>query len=227
VGHVTLTLDDGLACQIEHALPVLNELKVRATFFLPVIPKDLAYDPPKMFDTRFRSEVWREAISQGHDVGSHAVHHESREAMEKWDAYRAYLEAIRAIEFLEAELGNKVVSHAYPKGFYTPSIQAAVKKFTKQARGVEHSEGVEKGKFDRYDIPTICMGRWNTRLLPDVLNVVAQTDKWLNLTFHGIGPDDTQVHNMPTEDFRWLLREIKGRGVPIVTFAEGAELYAG
>ena len=59
---VVLTYDDALTSQLDHAVPVLDAVGFKATFFL-VGPK-LA-DVPR----------WRAAAAEGHELGNHTIFH--------------------------------------------------------------------------------------------------------------------------------------------------------
>ncbi len=68
-GAVSLTFDDGLASQLERAIPLLNEYGLQATFYL---------NPPKDGDEsawQDRLAPWRKAARQGHEIGNHSLGH--------------------------------------------------------------------------------------------------------------------------------------------------------
>src|SRR4026209_1576495 len=72
-GAVSLTFDDGLDSQREVALPILRELRLRATFYVnPVGSED-----DRNIDTTWRDglERWRTASSSGHEIGNHSLLH--------------------------------------------------------------------------------------------------------------------------------------------------------
>ena len=63
-GAVSLTFDDGVASQLELAIPLLNRYGLTGTFY--VNPRD---------DYATQLLPWREAAQQGHEVGNHTVNH--------------------------------------------------------------------------------------------------------------------------------------------------------
>jgi hypothetical protein len=64
-GAVSLTFDDGRASQFSKAVPLLNELGLKATFYLN----------PKGDDWLADLAPWREVAKAGHEVGNHTVNH--------------------------------------------------------------------------------------------------------------------------------------------------------
>lgn len=60
---ICLTFDDGMSSQLQEAIPTLNALKLRGTFFLNSIP-----------DNRM-ADQWRKAAQQGHELGNHTLFH--------------------------------------------------------------------------------------------------------------------------------------------------------
>ena len=60
---VSLTYDDGLNSQLDNALPALDRLNLKATFFLT---RDNV--EPRLGD-------WRKAAGDGHEIGDHTVDH--------------------------------------------------------------------------------------------------------------------------------------------------------
>ena len=64
VGAVSLTFDDGHRSHLETAIPILNELGLRGTFY--VNPHE---------DCAEWLRPWRDAHGQGHEIGNHTISH--------------------------------------------------------------------------------------------------------------------------------------------------------
>ncbi|MDP7399235.1 MAG: polysaccharide deacetylase family protein [Lentisphaeria bacterium] len=64
-GAVSLTFDDGRPTQLEHAVPVMDRLDLRGTFYLV----------PSGDDWRERLEPWCDVARSGHEIGNHTVSH--------------------------------------------------------------------------------------------------------------------------------------------------------
>src|ERR1700761_946199 len=62
---VVLTYDDAIDVDLDHALPVLDSLKLKATFYLigssSVVSK--------------RMDEWRKVAKEGHELGNHMLYH--------------------------------------------------------------------------------------------------------------------------------------------------------
>ena len=65
IGAVSLTFDDGLDCQLEKAIPPMNELGLRGTFYIL----------PTGADWLKRCLPWSEAAAAGHEIGNHSLSH--------------------------------------------------------------------------------------------------------------------------------------------------------
>ena len=65
IGAVSLTFDDGLDCQLEKAIPPMNELGLRGTFYIL----------PTGADWLKRCSPWSEAAAAGHEIGNHSLSH--------------------------------------------------------------------------------------------------------------------------------------------------------
>lgn len=127
---VAVTIDDGYLDAYTHAYPVLQELGIPATLFIPVglvggrpSSPGVAAVPQASFVT------WRQAremAANGVSFGSHGVSHRSLAALEP-DVVRSELVTSRLR--LSDELGAPVTGFAYPYGSYrhiSPSIACLV-----------------------------------------------------------------------------------------------------
>jgi peptidoglycan/xylan/chitin deacetylase (PgdA/CDA1 family) len=74
-GHATLAVslsyDDALASQLDHAVPALNRLGLRGSFY--ILPSSLVF--------RQRMEEWRTLANQGHELGNHSIFHPCRASL--------------------------------------------------------------------------------------------------------------------------------------------------
>jgi peptidoglycan/xylan/chitin deacetylase (PgdA/CDA1 family) len=103
VGAVSLTYDGSLPEHLSEAVPMLNECGVQATFF--------AYPP----DFIIRLPAWREAASNGHEIGNgFARGYADKDGLIGSWAYQALAEECQEAEELFAPLGGGLKSFAYP-----------------------------------------------------------------------------------------------------------------
>ena len=116
---ISLTFDDGLRCQFEKAIPILDGYGIPATFFL-IANRDLTHDRWLGHIDDWWKIDWRaddiatlkKLIKDGHEIGSHSVtHHPSTMQSDP----RA--EACASKELIESWLETNVTSFCYP--FYS------------------------------------------------------------------------------------------------------------
>lgn len=210
---VSLTFDDGLIVQREHALPVMNARGVRGTFF--VISKTL-YVP---------IEFWKEQQRLGHEIGSHSENHKKLADMDEKEVEHE----VRASKFwLERELDAKVTSFCYPYTDVNGIILPHVKHYYDQARGGRVA------RKDKFMIPGDGANLWNTpalhigpsfmhnKELPEMVETAVRRGAWLVLMLHGVGPDESQWDNIFTEQFEELLNAICIPEIWVAPFGEVA-----
>ncbi len=119
---VCITFDDGYLDNYEYAFPILDELKVPATFFVVsgMIKQDsqntregnLLYPDRLMMNKKHLTEL----IAAGMEVGSHTrTHIHVRQTLRR-SPVKALEELVRSRSELEDITGCKVLSFAYPNG---------------------------------------------------------------------------------------------------------------
>jgi peptidoglycan/xylan/chitin deacetylase (PgdA/CDA1 family) len=62
---VVLTYDDAIDVDLDHAIPVLDSLKLKATFYLIGSSSVVSA----------RMDEWRKIAKEGHELGNHAMFH--------------------------------------------------------------------------------------------------------------------------------------------------------
>jgi peptidoglycan/xylan/chitin deacetylase (PgdA/CDA1 family) len=111
---ISLSYDDGMDSGLDHAIPDLENAGFRGTFYLAT-----GYWPVKI-----RKAHWRNAFLNGHEIGSHTVHHpcrgpSHRHNLETYTPKRIREEIRDAHTWLNRHIG--VDSHrtlAYPCGHF-------------------------------------------------------------------------------------------------------------
>ncbi len=109
---LSLTFDDARLSQIDTGIPLLDKYGVKATFYI---------SPGSMLK---RSDKWKMAVLNGHDIGNHSVYHPcsgnfawSRDkALEEYSLQKMRTELDSASRFINEFLGVNPVSFAYPCG---------------------------------------------------------------------------------------------------------------
>jgi peptidoglycan/xylan/chitin deacetylase (PgdA/CDA1 family) len=229
---VSLTFDDGLRCQIENALPILDGYGIRATFFL------VANQDPTHESWNHKHDWWKidwskadianlkTLINNGHEIGSHSVTHHPQKMQDNPSA-----EARDSKQRIEDWLETEVTSFCYPYYRSHAYLADAVKDAAyEQARGGGTSPLYRpRGPF--YKVPgEASFDRFNV----DCRQISAneKVSKWMRpgcwhiLTFHAIGNPQDGWEPISKDRFAALIAELaKSRddgAVEILTFKNGA-----
>src|ERR1019366_9877050 len=123
---VSLTFDDGLRCQFEQALPILDRHGLPATFFLIANTNPILIDGHRHADwskTGWSAkdiQLFKSMIQRGHEIGAHSVHHK-QPFLDK----NPKLEAEGSKKWIEDRVGIEVVSYCYPFCHCTEPIKRA------------------------------------------------------------------------------------------------------
>lgn len=231
---VSLTFDDGLRCQFEKALPILDRLSIPATFFL-IANQDQTHDrwlghTDDWWKIDWREDdiaMLRELRQNGHEIGSHSVtHHPAKMPMQP------DVEARESKFLMETWLGTEVSSFCYP--FYRSHAYLA--KAVKDA-GYEQARG--GGPPPKYDVrasyyPLSRKGNLDLfnvhcRLISRNENVRQwiRAGRWHILNFHGIGDERDGWEPITVGEFTAQIEELAryrdNNLVEVVTFKQGAE----
>jgi peptidoglycan/xylan/chitin deacetylase (PgdA/CDA1 family)/GT2 family glycosyltransferase len=122
---VVLTFDDGYEDVLLHALPALSDAGIAATLYASTgLLRDehsAARRSGRMLDWRQLTEV----AAAGVEIGAHSHTHRELDTLSRTEV-RWEVEHSRAR--LQHELGQQVRTFAYPYGYSTPSVRAAVRK---------------------------------------------------------------------------------------------------
>lgn len=214
---LSLTFDDGLLCQAEHAIPLLERYGMRGTFFL--VAKNLWRG----------TDLWRSAAKRGHEIGSHSFGHFKPRLVTTEEGRRS--ELVLSKEAIEKELGVTVESYAYPYALADEPMIDAARKVYKQARGGHNSPGPEFLKPGDKEVNMYFTRAQNTCAgnISDVGKWVASAlaaGGWLTLMLHGVGPDDTQFDNVETSVFAEALsvvRDFQGKSLWVAPYGTVAQ----
>jgi peptidoglycan/xylan/chitin deacetylase (PgdA/CDA1 family) len=117
---ILLTFDDGCRSFFTHALPLLEELKIKATLY-PVagyLGKSSTWDILPVFPHLSKSEL-REISELGHEIGSHSMTHADLTFLNDPDLSK---ELNDSKKLLEDVTGKKVSSVSFPYGSWNKRI---------------------------------------------------------------------------------------------------------
>ena len=202
-GALSLTFDDGHSTQLQRAIPILNDLDFKGTFFLC----------PRGDNWMDGLAPWRQVCKAGHEIGNHTISHTCSRALSP-DGNRRCLENM-TLEDVEADIleASRRISAAIPEqeaftfcypcynnyvghGLTRQSYVPIVAKHFPAGRGV--------GEFPFGNYPATCdlhylwswpvEGRQGIELV-GLAERVAAHSQWGIMTFHSI--DDGRLAVSP------------------------------
>jgi hypothetical protein len=224
-GALSLTFDDGLSSQLELAVPLMNELGLRGTFYLC----------PRGDDWREKLAPWRAVYEAGHEIGNHSLSHTCSRGFADHPAARGLenltLADIEA-DVLEAERRLSELFPAPQRSFCYPCYQAFV------GEGVRRQSYVPviarhfiaaRGWGEVANHPATCdlhyLWSWPVRghrgaELVGLAEQCATRRRWGILTFHGIHQGHLPVADV---EFRELCEYLaRARHIWVAPVAEVA-----
>lgn len=235
---ISLTFDDGLLCHFEEAVPILDALRLPATFFLVANADRRLNDGlrhPRWKKTRWSREhlrLFAEMIHNGHEIGSHSVHHR-QPFLDKDPAFEAEFSK----KWIEDRLGIEVSSYCYPFCHYSEPIRdAVIEAGYKQARwGANESYYPLDDCVDLFKVDCRLISKFSyERLKGNFIGKYGAEDVsgwvrpscWHVTMFHGIGDVKDGWWPIPLAEFERQMAElaaIRDAGaVEVVTFKEAA-----
>jgi len=236
---ISLTFDDGLRCQIERGVPVLDRHGLPASFFIAAnsnpVHLDYCHHAP------WRKIEWNAAdigalkdmVRRGHEIGSHSVWHKDpedpniRPAQDRTHDPRYEAEESKRLisDWMEMEISSFCYPFCKKGGGLRDAVVAAGYK---QARAGANGAYYRMGEaLDYFGIDCRHIG-----LIDRCENVASwkrHGDQWHVLMFHGIGPanDAEGYWSISPEEFAREMSELaayRDAGeAEVLTFADAAE----
>jgi len=236
---VSITFDDGLRCQFERAVPVLNKYGMPATFFL-IANRNSTHDLWSGHVDDWCKIDWRpdditmlkQLLRDGHEIGSHSVSHHPTNLK---TADQSDFEARESKRLIEEWIGAPVASFCYPFYWSHAYLAEAVRKAGyQQARGggvaPEYVPGSsyygasDSGSLDRFNVD--CRQISHNESVSEWL----RPGCWHVLTFHAIGADRDGWEPISEDQFSAAMAELAGYRdagtVEVLTFAEAAKRFS-
>ena len=206
---ISYTFDDGLRDQYTVAVPMLNEVGFKGTFF--IIAGRTAGTPQegekKQSDSKARNRwggiSWpelKEMADQGHEIASHTWSHPD---MTKLTPGEADAEFGKAFEMIKARIGKPPLTVAFPFNQSTPEVEAIARKYHIACRTFQ------LGASEKSTVASL--NRWADQLIEERKRGV--------LMAHAISDGYAQFSD--PEILRTHLKYVRSRGVDICvdTFA--------
>jgi peptidoglycan/xylan/chitin deacetylase (PgdA/CDA1 family) len=188
---VSLSYDDALNSQLEHAVPALEKHDFRASFYLIVAADSV----------RERMSEWRDLANRGHELGNHTIYHACSGSLpdrdwvsEDNDLDNRSIEQIRS-EVLAANTFLQALDGLTERTFTPPcddlivkdgNYLPAVSQYFVAIKG--QNNGMREGSSPLY-APT---GESGQELI-DYVKKNTKDGMLLNILFHGVGGDYLSV----------------------------------
>jgi peptidoglycan-N-acetylglucosamine deacetylase len=224
---VVLTYDDALNVHLDNAVPLLDSLKLKATFYLTT------------YSNAFRQRIgdWRKTAAKGYELGNHTLFHpcigntpgrewvKPDQDMSKYSVQRMIDETRMTNTVLEAVDGKKKRTFAYTCGdmkIGDSSFIIPMKKDFVAARAVRHQMHTIN-QIDLYNVDCYAINGETGAQLIELVKKAQQQNTLLVFLFHGVGGEHSL--NVSLEAHRQLLRYLKQNEkeiwvAPMITVAE-------
>ncbi|MGC4037007.1 MAG: polysaccharide deacetylase family protein [Chitinophagaceae bacterium] len=207
---VVLTYDDALNTHLDHVIPLLDSLDMKATFYLT------AYSPA----CSKRIADWRKAAAKGYELGNHTLFHPciggtGREWVSKdydmnnYSVRRMVDETRMTNIFLEAIDGKTKRTFAYTCGdmkIGDSSFMNGMKNDFVAARAVRH-EMHRINEVDLYNTDCYAMNGESGDQMIELVKKAMSTNSLLVFLFHGVGGE--HAINVSLEAHSQLLHFLK------------------
>lgn len=208
---IVITYDDAIPQHINNAIPLLDSLNLKATFYLTA------------YTAKSNLSAWKQAAANGHELGNHTLFHPcigdkpGREWVKKEYNLNNYtvsrlLDEIRMSNaFLEALDGKKERTFAYPCADTTVNDISFVKDIKKDfvaARFVKH-EMKPINKVDLFAIDCYAVNKHTYTDMKKWVDEAIRTQSLLVILFHGVGGGNPM--DVTLEDHRRILNYIKSK----------------
>lgn len=224
---VSLTYDDALNVHLDNAIPLLDSLNLKATFYLS------GYFPA------FRQRVadWKAAAEKGHELGNHTLFHPCTGKLpgREWvppdydlgiyTMQRLLDEIKMANTLLEALDGKTKRTFAYPCGDTKIGDESYVDKIKTEfvaARGVQ-GKMPKLNEIDLFNVDSYVISEQSGEALIDLVKQAMNKNALIVFLFHGVGGEHSLDVSLSAH--RKLLRFLKQNEkdiwiAPLVDIAE-------
>jgi peptidoglycan/xylan/chitin deacetylase (PgdA/CDA1 family) len=187
---VSLTYDDARQSQVDVGLPILDEHRVKATFYLS--PAEVPS----------RLEGWKQAVANGHEIANHSRSHpctgnyefSAGNALEDYTLDRMAQELDGANADLQRLLGVKAIDFAYPCGQKFVGRGTAVKSYVPlvaerflTGRGYRDEGANDPRICDFAQITGIEMDELDSKQTMALVTEAVKQGRWLVTVTHEVG----------------------------------------
>ena len=228
---VVITYDDAINQHLDNAVPVLDSLGLKATFYLT------AYS----FSMQNRLKEWRQLAAHGHELGNHTLYHPctggpGREwvkpegDLSNYTIQRMENETLMTNVFLHALDGKTKRTFAYTCGdtkIGDSSFIDGMKDDFVAARGTK-AQMHTIDKVDLYNVDCYVVNGETATQMSAWVDKAMQTNSLLVILFHGVGGGNGL--NVTVAEHRKFLRQLKKKQqdiwiAPMLPVAEYIKAY--
>ena len=208
---IVLSYDDGLNVHLDTVVPLLNQHKFNATFFVTGTAIGV------------RSDDWKSAAEDGHELGNHTMIHPCSAGLpgREWVkpekdldrySYNQFSNEVAQANALLGSIDNKNRrSFAYPcgdKNVGGDSIVDVIKNATVAARTVSRGINVP-GKIDLYDLLAYSVSGHDAETLQAQVEKAVENNGLLIFLFHGVGGEHDL--NIDHDEHQKFIEYLSGR----------------
>jgi peptidoglycan/xylan/chitin deacetylase (PgdA/CDA1 family) len=211
-GAVTLRFDDGWLSQYQNAIPKLNSLGFKGTFY--IVTKQMADQgfPGYMSMTQVKS-----LYNSGHEIGAHTRNHPHLSTLSFADQQN---EIVGSRQDLLSQNVGTINSFAYPFGDYDSNTLSIVQGagFTNASASLGGFVNPTSNKYllERQEVTNSVtldqMKAWIDQALAN--------KQWLTITFHEVN-NSGNLYSITPENFNALMDYIKLKGIPVIPISQG------
>ena len=207
---VVITYDDAIDQHLDNAIPVLDSLGLKATFYLTAFSNSM----------QTRLNDWKKLASKGHELGNHTLYHpciggRGREwvkpeyDMNNYTVRRMIDETRMTNLFLHALDGKTKRTFAFTCGdmkIGDSSFINAMKNDFVAARAVRN-EMHKINEVDLYNVDCYMVNNHSFEQMKEWVDKAVQTNSLLVILFHGVGGGNALNVSLPAH--RDILKYIK------------------
>lgn len=213
---VSLAYDDALPSHLDHAIPALNRLSLKGSFYLTLNSETLAKRLPE----------WRSAAASGHELGNHTLFHQCSRRVpgREWVKPENDLDQISITQWLaQVRLANSML-HAIDarseRSFTVPcgDLEASGVPLLPEIKSdfVAIKSGIgdvipNMHRLDPYSVPVVVPTGVTGKQLIEWVDAAAAQGTMINFTFHGIGGDQLAVSHAAHEELLTYLAAHRDR----------------
>lgn len=207
---VVLTYDDAINEHLDNAVPVLDSLGLKATFYITAFSTSV----------QTRLKEWKKLAAKGYELGNHTLFHpctggEGREWVSKQNDLRNY--SVRRMEnevrmtnlFLQSLDGKTKRTFAFICGDMKVEDSAFINGMKNEfaaARAVR-DEMHKINEVDLYNVDCYVVNNHSFFQMKEWVDKAITTNSLLVILFHGVGGGNSL--NVTTEDHRKILAYLK------------------